>query len=457
METLERQVAELDRLGARIVPDKCSFERLDDGPVVAPPYDVRQETGQLRELWRMAGADPDACDAHAAAVRALVEAGKGPIAGGAIGLGATAYMSNLPAEGTAIYNNPAFARETERNDMPLETKALSALGGAPIDLRIPNVGVMAGVRLIVKGTLTVGGTGAVTSNYQWPWNLLKRCSVQLQGQTGLLSVEGLDLRARRQRVYRHPKEDVSTAPATDAATGNPSPGVIANGTYAVTLVYDLPVVHDWYTLTGAVYAQSDAVYLNWRIQPATQAELFTVAAGGTVAFTGTIYTTLTFFDIPFADVQGQGRKVLLPDLRWLHSMIAADKPFNNTGPVQSELIRTAGQLVMAAFYLDNGGAAQIDAAALDRLVFGYGGNRTPRDFQPIEVLLEKNAQDYNGRLRPGWAVLDFEIDNPEREIVYPKGVTELKVVPSVAVGTTINPNAKIHTVYETLFSGAAGA
>jgi hypothetical protein len=240
------------------------------------------------------------------------------------------------------------------------------------------------------------------------------------------------------------------------ATGNPSQGTIANGTYSVVLVYDVPIVHDAYTLTGAVYAQSDAVYLNWRIQPAALAELFTVAAGGTVTFNGTIHTTVTFYDIPFADVSGRGRLLLLPDLRWLHSVISADKPFSNTGPVAAELIRTAGQLVMLGIYFDNGGAAQIDASALERLEFGYGGNRIPRNYSPIEVLLDKNVQDYNGRIRPGWAILDFEIDNPERESVYPKGVTELKVTGYVPAGTVLNSNARVHEVYEILFAGAGG-
>lgn len=427
------------------------LERIDETPLSRDQiaYAALSESGQLRELWKMVGCDPDTDEA----VRRMVEAGKGPLSGGATGQQASAYMANLPAEGSFVMNPALFARETERNDMPLETKAIGALGGAPIDLRIPNVGVLAGIRMIVKGTLAVGGTGAVSSNYQWPWNLFKRVTVNLQGQTSLISAEGLDLRARRQRIYRNPQEDVSTAPGAAAATGNPTPGVIANGNYSVVLVYDIPIVHDAYTLTGAVYAQSDAVYLNWRIQLGAVAELFSVAAGGTVAFSGTIHTTITFYDIPFSDSQ-QGRKVLLPDMRWLHSLIAADKPFANTGDVTTELIRTSGQLISVGLYLDNGGAAQIDASSLSKLVFGYGGNRQPRVFDPIETLLEKNVQDYDGRVRPGWAILDFEVDNPERELVYPKGVTELKVVATIPAATTINLNARTHVAYETLFAGA---
>jgi hypothetical protein len=434
---------QLDAAGGELVA--AYMERVADRPALPA---ILSESGQLRELYRLMGHDPDSPE-----IRALVERGQPPMAGGATGQQATAYMANLPSEGSYVMNPDAFATETERNDMPLETKAIAGLGGAPIDLRIPNVGVLANIRLIVKGTLTVGGTGAVTSTYQWPWNLFKRVTVNLQGQTSLFSCEGLDLRQRRQRIYRRPTDTVSTAPATAAGSVDPVPGVIANGTYSVVLVYDVPIVHDPYTLVGAVYAQSDAVYLNWRIQLGAQAELFTVAAGGTVAFTGTIYSTITFYDIPFQDTQ-QGRRVLLPDLRWLHSLISSDKPFANTGDVDTELIRTAGQLLSVAAYVDNGGAAQIAPATLARVVFMYGGNRQPRVFDPIEMLLEKNVQDYNGLIGPGWVILDFEVDNPKRELVYPKGVTELKLRANVPAGTTINANAKTHVVSETLFAGS---
>lgn len=413
--------------------------------------DLMADTRDLRFAHEMAGADP-----RSAAVSELVERGRGPLAGGATGLAATAYMANLPAEGQYVMDPRLFGRETERNDMPLETKALS-LGGAPIDLRIPNVGILANVRLVVKGTLTVSATGTTTAGYQWPWNLLKRVSVNLQGQTGLINAEGQDLRARRQRVYRNPREHVSVAPATHTDTCDPNPAAISSGTHAVTLVYDIPIVHDSYSLTGAVYAQSDAVYLNWRIQPGTASELFTLAGGAPdPTFTGTIYTTVTFYDIPFADKDGR-RLLLLPDLRWLHSIMCTDKPYANTGDVEAEVIRVAGQLTMLGVYLDNGGKAQIDVSAWERFSMKYGGNREPRVFQPIEQLIEKNVQDYNGRIRPGFALLDFEIDNPDRDLVYPKGVTELKVTPRVAAGTTVNANARVHTLYETLFQGAAGA
>lgn len=338
-------------------------------------------------------------------------------------------------------------------NVPQEQRAFTGLGGAPIDQRISNVGVLASIRLVLKLSLVVAGGGTCTATYQWPWNVIKRFTLNANGQTSLVSAEGLDLRARRQRVFRNPREEVSTAPATDTTTGNPAPGVIANGTYSIVLVYDVPIVHDMYTLSGALFAQSDQTYLNWRLQPAATAEVLTLAGGSTATLTGTVHSTLTFFDIPFADVQGKGRLVLIPDLSWLHGYLASDAPFANNGEVKTPFIRTAGQLISYSAYVDNGGAAQIDPLALDEIRFEYGGNRRPRTYSPTEQLVEKMGQDFNGRIKPGYIVLDFEVDAPQRDIVYPKGITELLLAIKIPAATTINPNAHVHFVEETMFAG----
>ncbi|MGI8412661.1 MAG: hypothetical protein ACR2QA_09240 [Solirubrobacteraceae bacterium] len=411
-------------------------------------------SGELRELYRLRGHDPDTEQ-----VSKLVERGLPPVGGGATGKGAAAFFVNLPPEGTFQMDVPYFNQETERNDVPQPVVPFTGLGGSRLDQRITNIGILTNVRLMFVGQLVVGGTGAVTANYPWPWNFAKRVTVQANGQTSLMQSEGLDLRARRQRLYRNPKEDVGTAPATDPLTGNPAPGVIANGTYPVVLMLDLPIVHDATTLTGALFAQSDANYLNWTIEPAMQGDLFTVATGGTVALTGSVYPTLTFFDIPYIDTQ-QGRQVAIPDLRWLHGFIASNLPFQNTGDVKAPFIKNAGQLIAYYLYLDNGGVAQLDpGVALDEFRLEYGGNRRPRVYggpvgQGALGLLEENERNYNGRLRPGYLCLDLENENPDRDLIYPRGVSELNAITKITAGTVLNPNAHVHFVEETLFSGA---
>lgn len=409
-------------------------------------------SGEIAGMHRLRGASEPVA-------QALADVGVPPIAGGATGKGAAAFYVNLPPEGTFQMDVPFFNQETERNDVPQPAVPFTGLNGSRIDQRITNIGILTNVRLLFLGTLTVSGAGTVTSTYQWPWNLLKRVTVQANGQTSLMQCEGLDLRVRRQRLYRNPKEDVSIAIATDPLTGNPLPGVIANGVTPLNLIYDLPIVHDATTLTGALFAQSDANYLNWTAEPANVADVFTLAGGSTATIVGSFYPLLTFFDIPYVDTQ-RGRMVAIPDLRWLHGYIAANQPFSNTGDVKAPFIRNAGQLIAYYLYLDNGGVAQIDpVTGLDEFRLEYGGNRRPRVYGGPTPggalhLVEENARNYFGRLRPGYLCLDLENENPDRDLIYPLGVSELNAVAKITAGTTVNPNARVHFVEETLFSGA---
>lgn len=411
-------------------------------------------SGELRELYRLRGHCVDGDEN----VAELVRRGIPPIAGGATGSGAAAFFLNMPPQGTYVQNAAYFDQETERNDVPQQSFAFTGLGGGRMDNRITNTGILAFIRLIFVGQVVVSGTGAVTALYQWPWNILKRVTVQANGQTSLMQAQGLDFRARRQRLFRKPTESLVTAPATTASTGDPNPGVIANGTYPITLIVDLPIVHDMTTLTGALFAQSDSNYLSYSIEAAAQADLFSVAAGGAVTVSGTFFPELTYFDIPYVDSQ-QGRLVAIPDLRWLHGFLASDQPFANTGNVATPLIKNAGQLIAFYEYIDNGGAAQISwSSAVDSWTLQYGGNRTPLVWsgpagQGPLFGLEENERNYNGLIQPGYLILDLENDNPRRDLIYPRGVSELEAVTKITAGTTINANAHLHFVEETLFSG----
>ena len=88
----------------------------------------------------------------------------------------------------------------------------------------------------------------------------------------------------------------------------------------------------------------------------------------------------------------------------------------------------------------------------------YGGNRRPRVYggpagQGALHLLEENERNYFGRLRPGYICLDLEAENPNRDLIYPRGVSELNAVCKITSGTSLNANSHIHFVEETLFSG----
>lgn len=369
-----------------------------------------------------------------------------------------AFVRALPA--TDFHTNDAlFNQLTERNVVRLDQVSMPALGSPTTNVRIPNNGLLANLRLIFEGTLVVTTpSGSCTSGYGWPWNTLKTFAMSVNGQTQLKRAEGLDFRMRRNRVHRHPREEISSAVNTDtvgsvaqtAAVGNPRPGTIAAGSYAVTLEYDLPIVHDNESLLGLLYAQSDQNYLSFAISPGSAADMFTLTGGATVALSGTWYIASEYFDIPLAE----DGKPVLPDLSWLHGILTSDVPYANTGTVATPFIRTDGSLLLFASYLDNGGQTQIAPTSLSAIRFMYGGNRRPREYTPTKHLLAKNQTDYNGLLQPNWIVIDNEVDNPLRDAVFPKGVSELKIEVDIPQGTTINPNARMHFLQESLFTGA---
>ena len=418
-----------------------------------------ESTAGLRSLWaRHVGPDRVGSDP---AIQKLIAMGCPPLAGGATGMDGAAFMHNLPAEGTYVMDSDLFFSQTERNDVPQGTVTFPGMGGAPFHTRLSNVGVLCGLQIIFEGTLTVKNgeeEGTCTATHQWPWNILKRFNLNANGQTSLLSAEGMDLRARRQRVFRNPRDPVTTAPSTDGVYGDPESGTIEASeegkTYSVFLEWDVPIVHDWFTLTGGLFAQSDQIYLSWEFVPGAVAELFTLTKDATAELSGTVRSTTTFFDVPYADVQG-ARKVLVPDLQWLHGFVSSDQNFANTGDVDSPLIRTSGELLAYYARLDNGAAATIDPTTLEEIRFEYGGNRKPRVHNPPHTLLSKNAEDYNGRILPkaGYYVFDFEADNPSRDLVFPKGVTELQTVQTIPAETEVKSNARVHFVEEALFAG----
>ncbi len=418
--------------------------------------EVSEQLDAVR-AWALAG-----WNVNDPVVQECINRGMGPLAGGAQGLNPAVFMNNVPAPGTYVINQEGFNLLTERNDVPSPNVEWPGLGGR-IDQRVQNVGVLSNIRLIAELSIVVSGTGAVTSLYRFPYDLFKNVYLNANGGTALIRCNGNDLRARRQRLFRNPAEIIATAPGMDTTAtitaaapyvprGKMFPGVIANGTYNITFVVDLPIVHDPSSLTGALFAQSDQNYLNYVIETAQQADLFTVAAGGAVAITGNVRAESTFFSIPTQNANN-GRVVVLPNaVNWLHEFIATDNPFANKGEVITPLVRSNGQLLALYQYVDNGGAAFFAPLSLEYVKWAYAGNQVPRNYLPWH-LVEENQRDYNGPIRPGpeYLVLDFEKENWQRDGVYPRGLSELETI--VGIPSTPNANAHVHTVLETLTSG----
>lgn len=397
-----------------------------------------QDPATLRRLLRTAGYSPRDLGDH------LAREAAGPlVAGGATGQGGVQFLSNLPADQFRM--DPAlFAQSTERQDIPLPQQTFNGFGSSN-SIRLQSVGVAALIRINFVGTLVVGGTGAVASLPGWPYGLLKRTAFNANGSS-LIACRGDTLRARRNRIFRNPAESIFTAPGSPPAT-------IANGTYPVSFMVDVPISHDMFSGTGWVLAQNPTTSLTVDIAIANLADMFSVVSGGTVALTGTIFSEMSTFAVGTAQA-GNTSVTVVPDLTVYHGMLDNDYPFTAAGMVQAPLIRTAGQLVNYAFNLRNGPAAEIAPVALTEAQFRYGGNRSPRVYNPLSQLIESNQANYNGVINVGgltYTYLDFEAENPVRDLFLPEALVELLAQFTIPNGVTVNGGAFVHYVEETLY------
>jgi len=367
-----------------------------------------------------------------------------PAAGGATGAGGVSFLSNLPPD--RFQMNPAlFEQSTERQDIPQATQVFNGFG-SNFSVRLQNVGVLAMIRCVFSGSLVITtATGTCTVLPGWPYSLLKRVAFNANGQTSLIQCNGVTLRARRQRLFRNPAGEI-----IEAAGG--APGVLAAGTYPIQFAVDIPVSHDMFTGIGWVLAQNPSTYLSLDIACANQADVFSLTGSATAVLTGSLFPTITTFAVGQAQA-GASAVTVIPDLTVFHGLLDNQFAFQAAGIIQAPLIRTAGQLVNYAFNLNNSGS-EIAPLALTEIDFRYGGNRQPRAYNPPSMLVEKNQQDYSGVVQIKgltYTYLDFEVDNPVRDLFLPEALVELQAQVIIPTSVTVNAGAFLKYVEETLY------
>jgi hypothetical protein len=362
------------------------------------------------------------------------------IAGGATGAGGVSFLVNLPPD--RFQMNPAlFAQSTERQDIPQQSTEFKGLGST-MQIRLQNVGVIALVKVYFNLSFETGAEGTVATLPGFPYYLAKRVALNANGQTSLINARGTTLRARRQRIFRNPAEYIENAPAVG--------GLQLKTKYSCVFMIDIPVSHDMYSGIGWLLAQNPATYLSLEIAFANLTDIFAVTGKGAVEkFEGTVYTELTTFAVGQAQVGNNANVTIIPDLTVFHGLLDNTFPFANSGLIQAPLIRTAGQLVNYAFNMNNGGASEIAPLALTEIAFKYGGNRQPRVYNPTVFLVDKNQQDYNGLVQVRgltFTYLDFEVDNPVRDLFIPEALVELQT--AVTIPATVTPNTNAYLLYE---------
>jgi hypothetical protein len=368
--------------------------------------------------------------------------------GGALGSGAV-YDRNLPAPGSFVISPERFAVGTSRNEKTYPEVAWPGMQ-SKCAVRLDKVGVLS--RLWIDGRITLApGAMAPTVRVSYPWNLIQRLKLSANGISNLFYCDGLDLRAlmRVRNGFFFDREQVLTLPTGGGATTT------------THVMWEIPIAYDE-SLLGAIFAQTEDNELTVEIETPAAADIFatnppTVAGGFTI--------TAEYFSLPYEDTR-EGRRIVIPDLRNLHGVIANDVAVNGVGEHTAPLARSGGVLTRVLQRWDNAYSAQgpgVDdpAAVIANHKFRYGGNVIPTD-------VSGQLNQFKAQLRYGdhpipaadllagqvhYMVDDYVFANSVRDVIHLLGVTEPQVLNQIAAGTVINAGSSMHTVQESMVAG----
>lgn len=369
-------------------------------------------------------------------------------------------LRNLPVTKYAI-NPGLFNQLTSRVIFDPINFPLPTFGNYTTN-QLLQVGIVGSINLIVAGNLVVTGSNAQTVTERYPWDLI---SVQLSGngQNNFINCQGTDLRLRMAAANRAYVDGISFWPTqTQLATA---------GTYAFKLVYKIPVAMDDTTLVGALYAQSEATNLTYKITTGTLSDLITAGAS-TYVVTATVYLEEEIYEVPYDPSHPD--TLVIPDLTVLHGLISNDNAVASQTTVDTQLFRINGQLERLFFYTVDKSAATallVRTAIYTQAQLIYGSNQNPYTFNPMAFLEFRNGRDYrvplasvldsaqidlwdspfSGVMIPdGVYCMDFVADNPARDQVLLEGVTNLRLRTEYTAAPT--GGSYVHFVQETLFA-----
>ena len=311
------------------------------------------------------------------------------------------------------------------------------------------VGIISRIRLVIQGAVVNGTAVQLTPTYKWPYGICK--NVQLSGNqmNNFISVNGNDLYLR-QLIQNRAWQDQITVPGIGAA------GTAVAGTYPFTIVIEIPIAMDMTSLTGSLYAQTEATNLTIQLTAEAIANLFTgntanctiTNTAGTAGTTPNVLVEETIFSIPYNP--HKAGELVIPDLTVLHGFIANDVPVAAQATVTTNLYRTNADLYRFFYSTDNDNVL-VPSDNISSAQLMYGASEVPYAFNPVLFNRINNNQDARLALTDGEYCLDFAAENPARDKVILEGVTNLRLQTQYT-GVTWNAAAYVHTVQETLFA-----
>lgn len=379
----------------------------------------------------------------------------------------TLQGQTVPAEAV---NPAAFFAGTRRKRYAEYYRTFAGLGGTDTaELRKSDILSVLHVRF--TGTLSVThNTGTVAATFRWPYDLIKAVRFTANGQSNLINVSGLKLKAR-ELMANAEADDRGVAQSVNGATVTqgtlsqaseswgvgPGQTAIATGNYAVELYWKIPVAEDEKDLSGAIFCQTSAMDLTVSIDWNTVGALFTITGNDTVALTGSVIIEAEKYSIPVAN-----GSFVVPDLSLFHSMVqtpyaAALQQGDNEVRVVGQ---GAGKSLLRLYYQVWNGASPVPLAGTAGNYgpqgWRYGTNETPELFPDGRSLRQWNENLYGSDLGAVWGFLCHEFDTTWgfRDAVDMGQASELRLYINIATALT---SPTLEYVQETMFAAGSAA
>lgn len=369
----------------------------------------------------------------------------------------------------------AFFKATRRQTLLMKSFNFGGLGNTD-NIQLLQTGIISGLQVRLTGTVTVThGTGAIATTARWPYDVIKRLRVAVNGQAQLINCSGAKLKAREimslgDLTSRGVPQGIGGAsPGTSRTQGtmslnNESWGVgqsvtaIAGGTYNVDLSYFVPLAMDQRDLVGAIFAQTSATELAVSFDWANATDLFVVTGNDTVAVSLQVLVYAHVYTIPQAPNGG----VIVPDLSAFHSLIETRYPNPGLGSNEIKLVgASVGRQLMRVFFQVWNGATPaplaLNTTNYVNVGWRFGANDTP-EYLDAKALAYWNEKLFDDDLATFYGIgcLDFCSEFAVRDSINEGLATELRLLLEIANGVTLT-SPVVEYVQETVFAGAAGA
>lgn len=381
------------------------------------------------------------------------------------------YMQGIAVPASSVRPTEFFAR-TRRHTTLESTRTFTGLGGQDV-FELRKSDILAGAYLKFSGSLTVTTpTGSVVTTARWPYDLVKQLRFTANGQSNIINVSGLKLKAR-QFMARDNRNDRGIAQTVNGGTVNQGTfsdasekwgvgsqtGVTA-GTYQVELEFFIPVAEDQVDLAGAIFAATSSTDLTVTVDYAQQADLFTVTGTATATLTGSVQLVSLKYSIPI----GNDGQIVVPDLSTFHSLIQS-RQASGLANAENEVRlvgQGAGKSLLRCFYQVWNGTTPaplaMTAANFGKQSWRYAGNETPDEYYDGQLLRVVNEAIYNNDMGGVWGFgcHEFAAENAFRDVVDMGTTSELRLVTAIQNAVTLQSPA-IEYVTETIFTAGAGA